>query len=160
MPSTIICPYCNYVYSKATSRTHSTGHVQCARCHMTFGLLRGHGQYGTSQIQVAQKYQIIESYDFPYMAAPVPGAFQETVPVVDVRNVDTPDKLVFAEDWHSRGSNHRVHKGCICRDMGHETVWFVYIPDILTFIRLHGACTLSVDFFDQPQIQICAHCAD
>lgn len=94
--------------------------------------------------------------DNPFSEPPVPGAVQRTITVHDVRNVDDPNKLAFREAWYEHGTNHRVIKGCIWRDMGEELAWFIEIPDIAAFVREHGSCLTWVDFFDQPWVRILA----
>lgn len=100
------------------------------------------------------EFKIIDNYDKPFTEPPVPGAFQRLETIVDVREVDDPSKLRHPDPWYNHGTNHRVVKGFICRDVDERPAWFVEIPDLLTFVREHGNCVVSVDFFDQPRIRI------
>lgn len=109
---------------------------------------------------LANEFRIIDSYSEPFTKPPVPGALQRSVTVHDVRSVGDPSELLFREAWYEHGTNHRVVKGCICRDCGEKLEWFVEISDIMAFVREHGPCTLGVDFFDQPWIRIQALTGD
>ena len=73
------------------------------------------------------------------------GAFLAQKVRVDVRSVDSPDKLVpfLREDWYKEGTNHRVVNGHIARDVGFETVWAIYIRDLIEFIKVYGMCIIS-----------------
>lgn len=99
------------------------------------------------------EFRILEEYDEPFTEPPVPGAEQRAYVITDVRTVDDPSKLLYHEPWYDRGTNHRVVKGYICRDLCEKLAWFVKIPDIVAFVREHGPCTFSVDFFDRPQVR-------
>ena len=100
------------------------------------------------------EFRIIDNYNTPFVEPPVPGAVQRSVTIHDVRNVGDPSELLFREGWYDHGTNHRLVKGCICRDYGTGLEWFVEIPDIMVFVREHGPCEVGIDFFDQPQIRI------
>lgn len=49
----------------------------------------------------------------------------------------------FASWWHSKGTNHRVENGQICRDMGWEIHWAVKVNDVMDFVDKHGACVVG-----------------
>ena len=76
---------------------------------------------------------------------PCEGARRCETMSVDRRTVDDPAKLPrYSEDWYKRGTNHRVENGCICRDMGWGSDWFVDIPDVLEFVAKHGRCVVEM----------------
>jgi hypothetical protein len=67
---------------------------------------------------------------------------------VDRRSVSDPSKVVRNDAhawWYEKGSNHRIEKGQICRDVGYSQAWFVELTDVMEFVREYGECVLSVD---------------
>lgn len=89
---------------------------------------------------------------------PCVGAFKKSVTRVDRRDVDDPKKIPANKgtdgDWFTRGTNHRIVDGNICRDMGEYDEWFVDVADILLFVKEHGSCILSLGEKDVPEIEI------
>ena len=92
-------------------------------------------------------FLVIRSSSLDDDVPPCEGAKQYQVKRVDRRSVDDPKKIPLNRgtdgDWYTRGENHRVENGMICRDVGWKTEWFVEIPDIMAFVRRYGQCVVS-----------------
>lgn len=89
---------------------------------------------------------------------PCTGAVKLPLIRVDRRSVDDPKKIPANRgtngDWFTRGTNHRIEDGNICRDIGTYNEWFVDIEDVLLFVKKYGSCVLSVGEKDVPTIEI------
>jgi len=89
---------------------------------------------------------------------PCDEAFLQKVPVVDVRVFDDPKKIPAHKgtdgDWYTRGRNHRIVDGYICRDLEPMDSWCVYIDDIMDFVRQHGECVISITSGGLNKIEI------
>lgn len=83
---------------------------------------------------------------------PCEGAVAEQRPYVDIRSVDSPEKLTYphdaAQDWYKRGSNHRVIDGCIVRDLEAHQVWTIELADLSAlsnFCKIYGPIVIEQD---------------
>ena len=80
---------------------------------------------------------------------PCDGAVRFEVMSVDRRRVDDPKKIPANKGtdggWYTRGENHRIEDGCICRDLGWREEWFIEVDDVFGFAEKHGRCIVSVD---------------
>lgn len=89
---------------------------------------------------------------------PCDGAYQIRVTRVDRRLTDDPKKVPSGrgtdEWWYDRGTNHRVEDGCICRDLGVDTLWAVDVPDLVEFVRDSGQIVLYIEDNGMPVIEI------
>ena len=87
---------------------------------------------------------------------PCDGAVREKVAYVDGRTVDDPKKLMFPldrESWYKFGENHRVENGHIFRDIM-EDGYTIEVESLVSFIKEHGECVVSVDNLNQVHIEI------
>lgn len=82
---------------------------------------------------------------------PCKGAFKVELVQVDRRIVNSPEKVPTSKGtsdwWYSKGTNHRVENGNICRDMGWYKAWAIKIPSLtalLNLIRVEGKCIISI----------------
>lgn len=83
---------------------------------------------------------------------PCEEAYQVLVTQVDRRSYDDPKKIPANRgtegDWYTKGTNHRVENGQICRDRCLREEWAVYLPDLAAlqaFVDKHGRCILDRD---------------
>jgi hypothetical protein len=92
---------------------------------------------------------------------PCPDAFAAQIKLVDRRDTDDPRKIWphYGQDawWYEKGDKHRVEGGKIVRELGTKVVWVVRLQGdsaIMSFIRQHGRCVLSVndDGFNEIEI--------
>lgn len=81
---------------------------------------------------------------------PCEEAFIVQIVDVDRWRVDDPKKVPChgGKDgwWYEKGTNHRVDKGMICRDLGVKDMWAVIIFDMQEFVDRHvGVCVVGRD---------------
>jgi hypothetical protein len=92
---------------------------------------------------------------------PVPQAVKGRYVSVDIRTVDSPDKLQYEgalKEWHERGSNHRVVDGQIRRDLK-RSGWlldFADLQELMDFIHDVGSVVITPrsDPADTPRLKI------
>lgn len=91
-------------------------------------------------------------------------AHKEKIISVDKRNTDCPSKLQ-GEDWYSRGKNHRVENGQICRDIEIEE-WVIYIDsleDLMEFRKrlnediIIGSYMFNENYLELTIMDMCMH---
>lgn len=82
---------------------------------------------------------------------PCDGAYQIRVTRVDRRLTDDPKKVPSGrgtdEWWYDRGTNHRVEDGCICRDLGVDTLWVDALGLGFTLVRRSTLEALPAPWF-------------
>lgn len=106
------------------------------------------------------QYRVMRTTDYgmDFGEPPCDGAYQIRVTRVDRRLTDDPKNVPSGrgtdEWWYGRGTNHRVEDGCICRDLGVETVWVVDAPDLVEFVRDFGQIILYINNNGMPVIEI------
>lgn len=104
------------------------------------------------------EYRVRRTSEWNSDVPPCEGAFKKSVVRVDMRNTDDPKKIPVNKgndgDWYTRGTNHRVENGCICRDMGFYDEWRIEIADILQFVKMHGTCVVEIHFDGTPSVEI------
>lgn len=96
-------------------------------------------------------------WDLDIKPQPCKKAFQVEVKLVDKRNVNNPTKLndkYDADTWFDYGQNHRLEKNMICRDVGWQVVWLVYIANLMDFIDEYGDCIVSRNHNGFGEIEI------
>lgn len=90
--------------------------------------------------------------------SPCEGAISRSVVTVDRRNVDDPKKIPANNgtdgDWYTKGTNHRIENGNICRDTGFNNEWFIEIPDLMEFVKGYGDCIIKIGDGGIPEIEI------
>lgn len=100
-------------------------------------------------IQPRQGLYLCSNGSLEHGVKPCPEAFEVVIVHVDTRSSDDPRKIPAFNgtdgDWYTSGSNHRVVKGKIKRDIGFKSVWAVEITDIQAFVDKHGECVLERD---------------
>lgn len=90
---------------------------------------------------------------------PCEEAYKSKLKDVDMRSVDSPEKLkcMNKDEWFSSGTNHRVINGHIARDLGEVDEWFVEfnsLEDLVAFKRKYGEIILTTSCTDCNHIEI------
>lgn len=87
-----------------------------------------------------------------YNPQPCEEAYRVLVMQVDRRSYDDPKKIPANHGtdggWYTKGTNHRVENGQICRDRCLREEWAVHLPDLVAlqaFVDKYDRCIISRD---------------
>lgn len=99
--------------------------------------------------KIKNLYRCTRTSLLDYSKKPCKGAIRVDAVYVDERETSDPKKIPAFNgtdgDWYTEGTNHRVERGHIKRDLDREKVWAVKVKDIAAFVAKHGQCVVSIN---------------